>query len=181
MYLYVGIGLVVVIAAVIAFIATRSESFHIERSAQIQAPADIAFSLVNDLHQWARWSPFEKLDPDMKKSFDGPPTGPGASYAWSGNNKAGEGRMTILETQPNKIISIKLEFFRPFKAVNDAAFHFVPGTDGTKVTWGIDGKKNFMMKLAHLFMNMDKMLGGQFDEGLSNLNRVAQEEAGKSK
>lgn len=176
MVIYFVIAAVVLILAVIAFIASRPKSFHVERSAKINAPAEVAFSLVNDLHQWSRWSPFEKLDPNMKKTFDGPAAGPGAISGWSGNNKAGEGRMTILESRPNELIAIKLEFFRPFKATNRATFLFDPSDGGTRVMWAMDGNLNFGMKVFHLFMNMDKLLGKDFEGGLANLNSVAQTE-----
>lgn len=175
MLLYVAIGVAVVVVGLIAFIASRPNTFHIERSAQVKASPQVAFSLVNDLHQWVHWSPFEKLDPNMKKTFEGPAAGPGAIYEWSGNDKAGHGRMTILESKPNDMISIDLQFFRPFKAKNLATFLFVPADGGTRVTWAIDGEKNFAVKMVHLFMDMDKMLGKEFDEGLANLNRVAQQ------
>jgi len=175
----IAIVILVLLVAAIIVIATRPAAFRVERSAQINAPPEIAFSLVNDLHQWSRWSPFEKLDLNMKKTFDGPDSGPGAISAWSGNNKAGEGRMTILESKPDELISIKLEFFRPFVCVNHVTFAFVPVPDGTRVSWIMDGNNNFVAKAFHLFMDMDEMIGKQFDEGLANLNAVAQKEPTK--
>lgn len=177
--IYIAIAVVVVIVAFIAFVASRPDSFRVERSGQVNAAADIVFSLVNDLHQWARWSPFEKLDPNMKKTYEGPPSGPGAISGWSGNSKAGEGRITILESKPFEQISIKLDFFRPFKATNHASFVFTPSDVGTRVTWSMEGKCNFAMKVFHLVVNMDKMLGKDFQEGLDNLNNVARAETQK--
>ena len=178
--IYAAIAVVVLLVAFVAFVASRPDTFHIERSGPVNAPVEVPFSLVNDLHAWARWSPFEKFDPNMKKTFEGPPAGPGAIFGWSGNSKAGEGRITILETKPFERILIKLDFFRPFKATNQATFTFIPADGGTRVTWGIDGKKNFMLKMVHLFMDMDQMIGKDFEEGLANLNNVARNDTIKA-
>src|SRR5215218_6862787 len=112
MAVYLGIGGLLLVVALLLAIVTRPAAFHIERSAIVDAPRDVVFPLINNLHNWVQWSPFEKLDPDMKKTFDGPPEGPGASYAWSGNSKAGEGRMTIVESKPGELVSMRLEFTR---------------------------------------------------------------------
>jgi hypothetical protein len=169
----------VVIMVLLAFIATRPENFRIERSAEVRAPADVIFALINDFREWPRWSPYEKLDPNMKKTFEGPATGPGSVYIWSGNNKAGEGRATILESKPGELVSIKLDFVRPFAATCYANFALTPSQAGTRVTWSMDGKNNFMAKAFSLVMNMDKMVGKDFEEGLANLNTAAQAETQK--
>jgi hypothetical protein len=174
------IGIVVVVLALlvaaIIFIATRPESLHIERSAQISAPPAAVFSISNDLRQWNRWSPYDKRDPNMKKSFEGPTAGPGAVYTWNGNNEVGEGRMTIVDSRPGELVSMKLEFSRPFKATNEVNFKLVSRESGTRVSWIMDGKKNFISKGMSLFMDMDKMVGKDFEQGLTNLNTVAQAE-----
>lgn len=175
----VGIVVVVlvVIGALLAYAATRPSEFRIERSATVSAPPDTVFAVINDLHQWSLWSPFEKYDPNTKKTYEGPRSGPGASYAWNGNDKAGEGRMTILESKPCERVTIKLEFTRPFTATNQVNFVLAPADGGTRVSWIMDGKNNFMMKVMCIFMNMDKMVGKDFEEGLANLGRLSQSEA----
>jgi Polyketide cyclase / dehydrase and lipid transport len=172
----IGIGILVLIFAAIAFIATRPTNSCIQRSAQINAPGDVVFSIINDLHRWGQWSPYDKRDPNMKKTFAGPSAGPGATYTWNGNNHVGEGRLTIVESKPGQLVSMKLEFSRPFKANNQVNFRLVPSEGGTRVSWIMDGKNNFITKAMSLIMNMDKMVGTDFEQGLSNLKTVAQEE-----
>jgi len=174
MGIQIGIGVVVVLVAVLALIATRPGDFRIQRSAQISAPGDVVFSIINDLRQWEKWSPYDKRDPAMKKTFEGPSSGPGAVYAWDGNNKVGAGRLTILESKPGELVSMKLQFFRPFAGTNQVNFILVPSETGTQVTWAMDGKNNFMGKAMSLVMNMDKMVGKDFEQGLANLNTVVQ-------
>lgn len=175
-------GLAIVLATVV-FVASRPDKFHVERSAQVEAPPEVAFALINDFHQWQKWSPFEKLDPNLKRTFEGAASGEGAVYAWAGNDQAGEGRMTIEESKPGELVSIKLEFIKPFAATNQATFTLVPSGTGTKVTWSMDGKNDILGKTMSLFMDMDKMCGSAFEEGLANLNTASQgvvAQAGKS-
>ena len=174
----VGVVLVLVIAALV-FVATRPEDCHIERSARVSAPPDVVFSIINDLRQWSRWSPYDKRDPNMKTTVEGPGTGPGAIYTWNGNNEVGEGRLTILESKPGELVCMKLEFSRPFRATNQVNFKLAPSDGGTRVSWIMDGKNNFITKAMSLFMNMDKMVGKDFEQGLANLNAVAQAETQK--
>ena len=174
MAIQIGIVVLVLVVALLAFIATRPSGFHIERSAQVNAPADVVHSIINDLRQWEKWSPYDKRDPAMKKTFEGPSAGPGAKYAWSGNNQVGEGRMTILESKPGELVSMKLEFIRPFTGTNEVNFILVPSGNGTRVTWAMDGKYHFMAKAMSLVMDMDKMVGKDFEQGLANLDTVAQ-------
>jgi carbon monoxide dehydrogenase subunit G len=175
MPLIIGIGVVVLILlGLVAYVATRPTDFRIERSAQVSAPREVVFGIINDFRQWGRWSPFDKRDPNMKKNFEGPASGPGAIYTWNGNSEAGEGRMTIVESKPGELISMKLEFSRPFKASNVVNFKLAPSEGGTRVSWIMDGKHNFVMKAMSLFMDMDKMVGKDFEQGLVNLNSVAQ-------
>jgi hypothetical protein len=174
-------GLVgVVILAGLAFIATRPGSFRIERSAQVSAPAEVVFGIINDLRQWGRWSPYDKRDPAMKKTFEGPSSGPGASYIWNGNNQVGEGRLTIVAAKPGALVTMKLEFSRPFRCTNEVNFKLAPSGNGTRVSWIMDGKNNFMGKLMSLLMNMDKMCGKDFEQGLANLDTVTQETVGRA-
>jgi uncharacterized protein YndB with AHSA1/START domain len=169
----IGLGVLAVVAVLLLVIATRPAHFRIERSAQISAPPAVVFSLVNDFRQWPKWSPWEKVDPAMKKTFDGPATGQGASYAWAGNSKAGEGRMTILESKPSEEVSIQLEFVKPFAATNRATFTMSPSAQGTEVHWIMEGDNGFAAKAFSLFMNMDKIVGKDFEEGLANLSSAA--------
>jgi hypothetical protein len=171
---YSILGIVVLIIVLVVFISMRPGHFRVERSAPISAPADVVFSLINDFHRWVQWSPFEKLDANMTKTFDGPAAGPGASYSWSGNSRAGAGRSTIVESKPGDFVSIKLEMFKPFAATNQVTFKLAPDPAGTRVSWIMEGTMNFMVKAFSLFMSMDAMLGKEFEEGLANLDRVAQ-------
>jgi Polyketide cyclase / dehydrase and lipid transport len=180
MAVYIGVAVLVLIVAVIAYIATRPTDSRIQRSAQINAPAEVVFSIINDLRRWGEWSPYDKRDPNMKKTFEGPSAGPGAVYTWNGNSQVGEGRLTIVESKPGELVSMRLEFSRPFKCDNQVNFRIVPSEGGTRVSWIMDGKNNFMGKFMSLIMDMDKMVGTDFEHGLANLNTVAQAEAQKS-
>ena len=154
--------------------ALGSKAFRIERSATIKASADAVFAQVNDFQNWRAWSPWEKLDPALKRSYDGPPAGTGSQYAWIGNKNVGQGRMTILDSRPGEIVRIKLEFFKPFAATNTAEFRFKPTEGGTAVTWSMSGHNNFMSRVMCLFINMDRMVGGQFEQGLANMKNVVE-------
>jgi hypothetical protein len=167
------IALIVVIAAILVFAATRPDSFRVERSAQISAPPEKILALVNDFHQWGTWSPYEKLDPAMKRTYAGAAAGKGAVYEWEGNSKAGQGRMQIIEAAPTRT-AIQLDFIKPFAAHNIAAFTTQPLGNTTQVTWSMEGSSPFMHKLVGLFLNMDKMIGGDFETGLGNLKALAE-------
>jgi hypothetical protein len=173
------VALAVLIAGFGAFVSTRPDTYHIERSATFAAPVQIPFAMVNDFHRWHYWSPWEALDPKMKVSFDGPYAGPGAIYAWSGNDKAGEGKMTLLETNLYSSIRIQLEFTRPMQDASTITFTFAPVPEGTKVTWAMDGKHTFMSKAFCLFMNLDSMVGPDFEKGLASMKALAEPEAKK--
>jgi Polyketide cyclase / dehydrase and lipid transport len=173
------IGVAAVIAILMLVIVTRPATFHVERSITMAAPPESAFAQVNDFHAWPAWSPWEKLDPQMKKTFEGPPAGVGSKYAWSGNDQVGEGRMTIEKSERPSTVRIKLEFLKPFEATNVTTFTIAPAPGGSKVTWAMDGENNFMSKAAGLFMDMDKMIGGDFEKGLADL-KTAAETAAKS-
>jgi hypothetical protein len=173
------LGVAAVIVVLLVVVATRPGAFHIERSITTAAPPENAFAQVNDFHAWAAWSPWEKMDPEMKKTFDGASAGPGAIYAWTGNDKVGEGRMTIEKADKPSVISVKLEFLKPFSATNTATFTFAPVPEGTKVTWAMDGENNYIAKGASLVMDMDKMIGRDFERGLAAL-KIAAESAPKA-
>lgn len=166
----IAIALVIAAGGLAAFVATRPAEFRIARSRTLAAPPSVVHAYVNDFRKWSEWSPFERLDPAMKKEFSGPPAGPGAVYAWSGNAKAGQGRMTILDSRPAQSVTIRLEFFKPWTATNTAQFDFVPDGPGTTVTWAMTGRNNFMAKAFSLAFDMDKMLGADFERGLANLD-----------
>ena len=168
------IALAVIVVLFIVVVATRPADFRITRSATIAAPAPEVFALVNDFHKWGAWSPWEKLDPALKRVYEGPPAGTGSVYSWAGNSQAGEGRMTITESRPGELILIKLEFLKPFQATNTTEFNFKSERDQTTVTWTMTGHKNFMFKAVHLLMNMEKMLGGEFEKGLAAMKSAAE-------
>ena len=173
--------LALAIIAILFFviIVGRPDEFKVVRSATIAAPPAAVFEQVNDFHKWDAWSPWAKLDPACKNTFDGAPAGKGAIFAWDGNNKVGAGRMTVLESQPSSLIRINLEFLRPFKATNTAEFIFKPEGNQTVVTWNMFGKNNFMSKAFGLFVNCDKMIGKDFEKGLAQMKAVAEAAAGK--
>jgi Polyketide cyclase / dehydrase and lipid transport len=167
----------VVAAVVILFaiiVALQPADFRIARSATMAVPPAAPFAQVNDFHNWAGWSPWEKLDPGMRKTYDGAPAGTGAIYSWNGDNRVGEGRMTLLESRPSDLIRIKLEFMRPFKATNAAEFTFTPDGNQTVVTWSMTGHNGFMFKAFGLFMSMDKMLGAEFEKGLAQMKAIVE-------
>jgi hypothetical protein len=172
--LFAAIVLAVVLGVVIA---VQPADFRITRSAQVAAPADVVFAQVNDLHKWEEWSPWAKLDPAMKQTYEGAPVGVGASYTWEGNNEVGAGRSTIVESRPGERVGLKLDFTRPFAATNNVEFTFQPEGAGTVVTWTMTGTKNFLCKGIHMVIDVDKMCGGQFEQGLAKLKKIAENEA----
>lgn len=170
------IGIAVALALLVIVISLQPSTFHIERSINIAAPPEAAFAQVNDFHAWRAWSPWEKLDPGMQRTYEGAPTGVGAKYAWVGSKEVGEGRMTIEKSEPARI-QIKLEFLKPFQATNTATFSFAKSAEGTQATWAMDGNNNFISKAFHLVMNMDKMIGPDFERGLASLKTAAEASA----
>lgn len=173
MFRKIAIATLALVAALLVFIATRPDRFRVERSAEVQAPADVVFALIDDFHQWGRWSPWEKIDPKLQRSFEGPSAGAGAIYAWQGNSNIGSGRMTILESRPGELVSIRLEFFEPFAATNAARFELEPSGSAMRVRWSMEGEQSFVGKAISLVMDMDAMVGGQFEQGLADLDRAA--------
>ncbi|RKH72385.1 SRPBCC family protein [Corallococcus aberystwythensis] len=179
MFKKIATGVVAVLALFAGFITTRPDTYTVTRTATVPGTPDIAFGLVNDFHQWSQWSPWDNLDPNMKRSFGEPASGVGATYGWTGNNDVGEGRMTILEATANASVRIKLEFIKPFEDTSITSFTFKPDDDGTTVTWTMAGDHNFMSKAMCLFMDMDQMIGKDFEKGLASLKTAAQAEATK--
>src|SRR5882672_7787264 len=173
MVLKILLGVVVLVVLVVAVVAIldafQPSEFRIARTATIAAPAATVFAQVNDFHKWEAWSPWAKLDPAARNTFEGAAAGTGAVFAWAGNSKVGEGRMTITESRPNELVRIKLEFVKPFAATNTAEFTFKPEGERTAVTWSMFGHNNFVGKAVCLVMNMDKTVGGEFDKGLASM------------
>lgn len=168
------IGLVVIIVILVVIIAIQPATYQVERSTTISAPAAVVFAQVNDFHKWNAWSPWAKLDPAMKQTFEGAPAGTGAVYSWAGNKEVGEGRMAITESHPSDLVRIKLEFLKPFAARSTTEFTFTPQGNQTSVKWKMSGENNFMTKAFHLVMNMDKMIGSDFEKGLAQMKAVAE-------
>jgi hypothetical protein len=167
------IVIVLVIVAVLAFAATRPGSFSVRRSTAIKAPPRKIAGLIDDFHNWGAWSPWERLDPAMKKTYSGAAEGRGAVYEWTGNGKVGAGRMEILEASPNRT-TIKLDFLKPFENHNISDFTLEPAGDATNVTWEMHGPSPYMMRVMGLFFNMDKAIGKDFETGLGNLKALAE-------
>ena len=168
------IAIAVITVVFVIVVVTRPADFRVTRSTAVSAPAAVVFAQVNDLRQWKAWSPWEKMDPALKRTFEGPSAGTGASYSWAGNKKVGEGRMTIMASRPNDLIRIKLEFRKPFKATHTAEFAFKAEGNQTAVTWSMFGKNNFAAKAFHLFVDFDKMIGVDFEKGLGQMKSVAE-------
>ena len=168
------IVVVVLIAGVLIYAATRPDSFRVQRSATVNAPPEKIAPLISDFHHWEAWSPWEKLDPAMQKTYGGAPAGKGAVYEWSGNSKAGAGRMEILDASPAKV-SIQLDFLKPFEGHNLTDFTFDPQAGGgTRVDWDMHGPMPYLSKVMCVFVSMDKMVGKDFEQGLANLKTVAE-------
>ncbi len=168
-----------VIVIFIVVVAMQPAEFSVERSTEIPAPSADVFPHVNTLRRWEAWSPWAKRDPNMNTTYSGPESGVGASYAWNGNKDVGQGRMEITESRPNEHIGMRLEFMKPMKATNTVNFRFEPVGGNTRVVWSMNGTNNFMGKAFGLFMNMDKMVGGDFEQGLASMKAAVQAGSGK--
>ena len=172
LYILVLIALVLLVLFIIA--ARRPDEFVVRRSADIRAPADRIFALINDFRQWPKWSPWEKLDPNLNRTLSGVEAGRGSVYEWQGDKKVGAGRMEITDSVPHARIDIKLTFLKPFKAENRTLFTITPVDGASHVLWEMTGSNNFMFKLMGLIMNMDKMVGGDFEKGLAAMKAEAE-------
>jgi hypothetical protein len=168
------LGLVVVIAAFLGVVALQPSEFRVARSGVVSAPAPEVFAQVNDFHKWEAWSPWAKLDPAAKASFDGPPAGKGAIFRWAGNNQVGEGTMTLAESRPSDLVRIEIDFVKPMAGTSVAEFTFKPQGNQTAVTWAMSGEKNFISKAICMFVDQDKMIGGSFEKGLASLKSVVE-------
>ena len=168
------IVVVVLVIALLAFAATKPDSFQVQRTASVKAPPEKIFPLIDDFQNWGSWSPYENKDPAMKRTRSGPTSGKGAVYEWDGDKNVGNGRMEITESSPASKIVIQLDFLKPFEAHNIAEFTLEPQGDTTKVTWAMHGPAPFISKLMQVFINFDNMIGKDFEAGLANLKAVAE-------
>lgn len=164
----------VIILAILGVAAIQPSDFKVERSININAPVDIVFNQINDFRKWAAWSPWAKLDPQAKNTFEGPEAGTGAMLSWDGNSKVGAGKMTIIESNPHSVIRIKLDFEKPMKSTSDTVFAFQHENDNTTVTWTMSGTNNFIGRVMCLFMSMEKMVGSQFEKGLQDIKAISE-------
>jgi hypothetical protein len=172
------VGAAVSVVIFLVVVALQPPTFHVERSITVNVPPERTFALVNDFHAWKAWSPWEARDPAMKRTYSGASSGAGAVYAWSGNRDVGEGRMTIESSRDPSLVSIKLEFLKPFVATNTATYSFAPVAGGTRVTWAMDGANAFLAKAFHLFVSVDRLVGADFERGLARMKSAAERTSG---
>jgi carbon monoxide dehydrogenase subunit G len=170
----------VLVVVLVVVVALQPATFRVARSATIAAPPSAVFAQVNDFHRWEAWNPWQKLDPGAKNTYSGAPAGEGAAFAWDGNDDVGAGKMTIVESRPDDLVRIRLDFLRPMEATNTAEFTFVPEAQGTRVTWSMTGENGFLGKAVGLVMDMDQMVGSEFEKGLASMKSVAESDARKS-
>jgi len=174
---FLGLLIVAALGGVVALASLKPDIFSVTRSALIDAPPEAVFAKLVDFHAWKEWSPWARLDPNATRSFDGPESGVGASFAWSGNRKVGAGKMTILECVKDELLRIRLELQRPMRATNATSFELKPEGGATRLTWTMKGKNDFPAKLFSLFVNCDKLVGGDFERGLANLKALVEEKS----
>ena len=172
--LFIAVVLAIAIAIVLILAMAKPDRFRVERAAAIEAPPEKIFVLIDDFHQWRSWSPWEDRDPAMKRTYEGAERGKGAVYAWNGNKNVGAGRMEILTAAAPSTIVIKLDFIRPFEGHNTAEFTMQPQGGATNVIWAMHGPAPLMHKVMQVFMNMDRMIGKDFETGLANLKTAAE-------
>jgi polyketide cyclase/dehydrase/lipid transport protein len=163
--------LVAIVAVLLIVIAMQPSEYQVQRTALISAPPEIVFEQVNDLHKFQAWSPWARMDPDSKVAFSGAPSGAGASFTWSGS-KTGEGSMTITGSRSGQSVTANLDFIKPFESSSVVEFDFEPKGEQTEVTWKMTGENTFATKAFQLFVNMDKLVGGDFEKGLAQLNAI---------
>ena len=170
----VGIIIAVLIAGVLVLAATKPDTFRVQRAASIKAPPEKVFAILNDFQKWGTWSPWEKKDPAMKRTFGATTSGKGAVYAWEGNNDVGQGSMEIAESVAPSTITLKLDFVKPFEAHNIVVFTLEPKGGTTNVTWVMEGPVPYFAKIIHVFLDMDSMVGKDFEAGLASLKVIAE-------
>jgi hypothetical protein len=170
----IAIVVAILIAGVLLFAATKPDIFRVQRAASIKAPPEKIFAFINDFKRWESWSPWEKKDPAMKRSYGATTSGKGAKYAWEGNKDVGQGSMEIAESVPSSKLTLKLDFLKPFEAHNIVDFTLESKGDSTNVTWAMQGDTPYFAKIIHVFINMDRMVGKDFEAGLANLKAAAE-------
>ena len=171
--------LLLIVGVLAAVIATRPDTFNVERSGVVEAPRALVYELVTDLKRFDEWSPWAERDPNMKKTFADVTVGKGASYSWAGNDQVGKGTMSITDVEADKTVNLKLEFVEPFASEADVKYDLADEGDKTKFTWSMGGKNDFIGKAMSLFMSMDAVIGKDFEQGLAKLNTFAKAEAEK--
>jgi carbon monoxide dehydrogenase subunit G len=170
----IGTVVVVLVGGFFVYVGTRPDTFRVQRMTTIKAPPEKIFPHLNDFQRWPAWSPYEKKDPAMKRTLSGAPSGKGAVYEWEGNKEIGQGRMEIVATAPPSQLTLKLDFLKPFEAHNMVDFTLEPRGESTQVTWAIHGPSPFMAKVMGLVMDMDKMIGQDFEAGLADLKALSE-------
>ncbi|MDO8876611.1 MAG: SRPBCC family protein [Pseudolabrys sp.] len=173
-FLIIAAVLVVAVTVVLALATTKPDTFRVTRTTTIKAPPEKIYPMIADFHRWTAWSPYENKDPAMKRTYGGTPGAVGQTYGWSGDKNTGVGSMTLTEAAPSSKVALKLDFISPFEAHNTVVFSIVPQGDGTIVNWDMQGPTPFIGKIMHVFMNMDKMVGTDFEVGLANLKAQAE-------
>jgi hypothetical protein len=169
----IGIAIVVLIVGVLAFATTKPDNFRVQRSTSIKAPPEKISAVLSDFHRWDAWSPWEKMDPAMKRSYSGAEKGKGAVYAWAGNSEVGQGSMEVTEAGPARV-ALNLDFVKPFEGHNKVVFTLQPKGDATEVTWDMQGPSPYITKVIQVFCDMDGMIGKQFETGLASLKTLAE-------
>ncbi|HET7234642.1 MAG TPA: SRPBCC family protein [Longimicrobium sp.] len=176
MLVKIGIGAAVLLVVLLIAIATRPATFAVERSAVVAAPAEVVYAQIQDLRRWPAWMTYDRMDPAMRRTYEGPAQSVGAAYHYV-SDKVGEGRMTITQLQPHQRVAIEAQFIKPMVATNQVEFTLKPAQGGVRVTWAISGRNTFVSKAFSLFVNMDRMIGRDFEAGLADLKRVSEAEA----
>jgi hypothetical protein len=174
MFKIIAVIIIVLVGALLLYAATKPNTFRVQRSANIHASPEKIYGLINDLHEWRAWSPYEKLDPAMKRTLSGADSGKGAIYEWVGNSKVGTGSLEITNSVPSSRVDIKLDMLKPIEGHSLVAFTLQPAGELTEVTWSINGPVPYLGKIMHTLFNMDHMIGGQFEQGLASLKSVAE-------
>jgi len=172
-------ALAAIVVVLVIVVVLRPSEYRVERTTSIAASPAAVFAQVNDLHKMQVWSPWAKLDPEARNTFDGPPAGTGAVFTWAGNKNVGEGRMTITDSRPSELVRIRLDFMKPFQSTATAEFALRPESGRTAVTWSLAGRHSFIPKAVGLFMSMDRMIGDQFEKGLADLKSVTEAAASR--
>jgi hypothetical protein len=171
---YTLVVLMALFGVLCSIVAMQPAEFKVARSATFKATPAAVFEQVNDFHKWQAWSPWAKLDPNARGVYDGPSSGESSTFSWEGNSDVGEGNMTIVESKPNELVRIRLEFIEPFAATNDVTMKVEPQGDDTKLTWSMEGKNNFFGKAIGLVMDCEKMCGDDFEKGLANMKAIVE-------